>query len=184
MTNPTKVIIYDSEGNVIVNDSVTSPFVGLQAGEVFWFGSGNSKSWGKILTITYGLDLQAKTFVVEMVIESSKENVTKNYQEEFDFINHGEIEMRSNAYSSTEWKSNDSRVKITLSAINSTSVANFVGIIASKNGPIIERKAVLIVGDSFSIKTPEGQLKFTLTYANAGYHYHIAKFNIVEQRIK
>lgn len=178
MTNSTKVIIYDNEGNVILNDSVSSPFVGLQTGETFWYGSGSNKTWAKVISISYGLDITLKSFVVEMVVERTQKKTTKTANPEFKVIDYGEIEMRGGASSGSEWKNEKGDIKIVIRAIDITDVDDLILMVEGQNGPRIETKGNLYIGEFIICKAGNRSVKCTLLYIQK---FRSAKFRITEQ---
>lgn len=177
MTNSTKVIIYDTEGNIILNDSVTSPFVGLQAGETFWFGSSNNKTWAKVISISYGIDTSLKYFVVEMVVEDTQKKNTKVAKHELKTIDHGNIVL-GNDDDEKEWKSEDETITINIREIEYDDVENFVIIVEGKDGPEILEKDSLSIGEYVVCKSGAKSVKCTLISVE---EYETAKFRITEQ---
>lgn len=178
MEESSKVIIYDTEGNVILNDIVNSPFVGLQTGESFWYGPQNKRQWGKVVNISYGIDTDSKLFVIEMVIEESKIKHTKIGRNEVKSIDYGSITLEDDG-GKNEWFSDDKTISIAISDIQDEIVNNFVLIVEDKEGPEIVNEEWLNIGDSIICETGKRSVKCTLVSIKK---YESAKFRIIEKR--
>lgn len=178
MNSATKVIIYDNEGNVILNDSVTSPFVGLQAGETFWYGSSNNKSWAKVISISYGLDTSLKCFIVEIVVEHAQKKMTKTAKPEFQTIDYGEFELRGGVSSGSEWKNKTGDIKVVIRSIGISDIDDFILVVEGANGPMIEKKGSMEIGEFVICKAGIRSVKCTLLSIQA---FSKANFRVTEQ---
>ena len=159
MTNSTKVIIYDSEGNVILNDIVTSPFVGLQTGESFWFGSGSQRTWGKVTKLTYGLDTSSKQFVIEIIIEKSNKQPTKSLQKtSMTNIDTGEIIITERI---REWQSDDKKIKINCRKVEDAHMWDVILQVETPWGPVIADKSLMGLGDTIVAKNQNATITAT-----------------------
>ena len=144
MENFTKVTIYDTEGNCIFDDKLISPFVGLQTGETFWFGNDNSKRWGKVIKISYGIDTDLKCYVIEMVIENSNKRETKTANPEYNLIDHGEKKITGDGGT---WNINKGDIIVTVGTPGHNDLERMTLQANFHTGPMIVSKKDLELGD-------------------------------------
>jgi len=178
MNNFSKVIICDEEGNCLFNDSVTSPFAGLQAGETFWFGSGDDRTWAKVIKITYGLDTTSKCFVIELVIEKTQRGVTKTAYKETEFIDYGQKTIEGP--NGGTWSINSGDIIITVGGPNAGRVERISIQVNSLEGVVARNFKDLSSGEFIEVETRERKVICTLISATSVYGQAIV--NVTESR--
>lgn len=182
MTNATKVIIYDTEGNVILNDSVTSPFVGLQAGETFWYGSSNNKTWAKVISISYGVDTSAKVFVIEMVVEPTQIKPTKKHS----FSKITDLGVVKITQDNSTWVSVDKKICVGATGIDRNGlILNLSFTFTSGADFKVQRKEILNAGEETIIETNSEIVSCVLlgTKHFTTNDYWAADFKIIQKTI-
>lgn len=170
MNNSTKITIYDNEGNCLLNDNVSSPFVGLQAGEAFWFGTDSNRTWAKVIKITYGLDTNTKCFVIEIIVEKTEKGITKLANPEANFIDHGEKEIPGE-YGGT-WSINNSDIILTTGVPRYGYVRRITLQVNSAIGPVTKTIQDLHCGEILEVKTKDRIVIGTLISASIGMSYY------------
>lgn len=182
MDYSTKIIIYDTDGNCIFDNKLMSPFVGINTGETFWYGTESEKKWGKIVKVTYGLDTTSQSFVIEMVVEDSQRKDTKELNPEFkvsEVVNHGD--KRIKAEGGASWSINDGDIVVTAGRNNIfDKKVKFTLQINSEEGPQIKSLDNVKAGTYLEIKNKARKVVATLISVELDYyHFRIteAKFS-------
>lgn len=172
MEQSTQVIIYDTEGNIIFNEAVNSPVIGLQTGETFWYGTQENRQWGRIIKITYGLDTANKTLVMELVVEASAETATKTFKasgKKPGLINHGKKEIEGRFGGSWSIEDGDILVTCGIHGIGSTDgISKFTLQVQSPSGPKIESIDNATGGTYIEVETEERKVVATISHIDMG----------------
>ena len=164
MNNSIKITIYDNEGDCILNDEANSPFVGLQAGETFWFGTRDNRTWAKVIKITYGLDTSSKCFVIEIIVEKSQKGETKVANKKTKFVDHGE--KRIVGKQGGTWSINNSDIIVTTGSPGSGCVERVTLQVNSSEGDILKTSKKLQCGEDFDVITKDRKIICTLISAD------------------
>jgi hypothetical protein len=87
------VFIANQEGTLLWEGASSAAFLGLQAGESFWFGSLQERVWVSIISISYGLDTATGDFHVEIVVNQASPKPAKTISPKRKDINHGNLNI-------------------------------------------------------------------------------------------
>jgi hypothetical protein len=87
------VFIANQEGTLLWEGASSAAFLGLQAGESFWFGSLQERVWVSITSISYGLDTATGDFHVEIVVNEASPKAAKAIGPKRKDINHGDLKI-------------------------------------------------------------------------------------------
>jgi len=177
MDKAIKITIYDQDGNSLLADRVTSPFVGLQAGETFWFGDENNRTWAKVIKITYGLNTVEKCFVIDLVVESSETKETKKVPTQATTIDHGEKRIEGKGGGS--WSINNSDILVMTGSPTADEIQIFTLQIKTPGGTEIKKETQVKAGEYIEIATPQRKVTCILTNIEC---YDFSTVRVIETR--
>lgn len=163
MTN--HVFITDQEGTLLWEGASSAPFLGLQAGETFWFGSLQDRVWVSIISISYGLDTASGDLHVELIVQTSGPKPTKTALSNWKMIDHGEKKVKGARGGMISI--DNGRIVVTVGKSNHDATVDQLTLqINTPHGPIIETQSMVQVGSAVRVEDTERIVIATLTWAD------------------
>ena len=159
------ICVLDQDGSLLWEGSSSAPFLGLQAGETFWFGSLENRTWSSILSISYGIDTDTGDFHVELIVQKAGPKPTKTFNKRRKLIDHGEKSVKDEAGGMISI--DGGRLVVTVGKIFTTSSVRQLTIqLNTPYGPMINTETDVEVGSSVRVEDSERLVIATLTFAS------------------
>ncbi len=157
--------IFDKDGNLLWEGTVNSPVFGLQGGETFWFGTPDKRTWGKIVSISYGLKTDDQSFLVEIVVDLTERKPTKVVQTKRKLIDHGEKGVKSRYGGAISIRDGDILITVGNVPPGATSVDRLTLQVNSPTGLLTQTAEDVEVGSSIKVQDEFRVVTATLVHA-------------------
>lgn len=162
---PNHVFISDQEGTLLWEGESTAPFLGLQGGESFWFGTLEDRVWASVISITYGLDTRKGELYVEMIVQRTAPTTSRLARQNWTTVDHGDHRVGEGYGGMVSLE--DGRLVVTVGASKLTkSVKSLTIQLNSPEGPAIKTETNVLVGSVVRLEVAECLVIVTLVTAH------------------